>query len=68
MVSKRLIIAGAVLILMGFLWPLLIRGPWGRLPGDIVVKKQNVTLYFPIATSLVLSVLLSVLLWFFKKR
>ena len=66
--SKTLVIAGVVLILAGLLWPFLVKGPWGRLPGDIVIKRENITLYFPIATSLVLSVLFSAVLWFFTRR
>jgi hypothetical protein len=66
--SRVLIIAGAVLMAVGLAWPVLTKGPWGRLPGDLVVKKENFTFYFPLMTSLVLSILFSVVLWFFRRR
>ncbi len=66
--SRTLIITGALLILTGLLWPFLSKGPWGRLPGDILIRKDNLTFYFPIATSVVVSILLSVLLWLFRRR
>jgi Protein of unknown function (DUF2905) len=45
------------------------RVPWlGRLPGDIYVQRSNWSLYFPIATSIVLSVLLTLLFWLFGRR
>ncbi|MDY0276146.1 MAG: DUF2905 domain-containing protein [Desulfomicrobium sp.] len=66
--GRILIIAGMVLILAGLLVSLAPRVPWlGRLPGDILVKKENFTFYMPLATSLLLSVLFSLLLWLFRK-
>ena len=61
-----LIAAGLTLLLAGLLWPLLSRY-LGRLPGDIVVRRPGFTLVFPIATSLVLSLLLTLLLWLFRR-
>lgn len=53
-----LVVAGGVVMLFGKLGV-----PLGRLPGDITYKGKNVTFYFPLATSVLLSVLLSLLLW-----
>ena len=39
--SKILIAAGVFLVLVGLFWPFLMSGPWGRLPGDILIKKKN---------------------------
>ena len=57
--SRWLIIFGAVLIGVGLLWPLLQKIGLGRLPGDIVIERENFRFYFPIATSLIISVILS---------
>ncbi|KIL38980.1 hypothetical protein SD70_22820 [Gordoniibacillus kamchatkensis] len=70
-VPKFLIITGIVLVAAGLLWPFL--GKYlhlGRLPGDIAVKKENFTFYFPVVTCIVISVGLSLLMyiirWFMK--
>ena len=64
---KLLIGAGVVLILVGFAWLVGERLGLGRLPGDIVIERGNFRLYFPIATSLIVSVVLSLALWFFNR-
>lgn len=65
-VRGLLLSAGLILIAVALLWPLLSR--WlGRLPGDVVVRRGNFTLAFPIVTCLLLSLLLSLLLWFFRR-
>ncbi|HWJ05431.1 MAG TPA: DUF2905 domain-containing protein [Steroidobacteraceae bacterium] len=65
---QRLLIAlGVLALLAGVLWPWLSRWPLGRLPGDIVVDKPGFKLFFPFTTMLILSVVLSVLLWLFRK-
>ncbi len=66
--TRVLILTGVVLIVLGLLWPWLSRGPWGRLPGDILIERKNVTFYFPWVTSLVISVVLSLILWFVSRR
>jgi hypothetical protein len=66
--AKALIVAGLGLVVLGLLWPWLCRGPWGRLPGDILIEKKNVTFYFPWVTSLVLSVVASLILWLISRR
>lgn len=66
-VAKTLIVAGAILIAVGLLWQ--VGGRFlhlGRLPGDIVVEKENFKFYFPIVTCLLISVVLSVLFSLFR--
>ncbi|HPQ15952.1 MAG TPA: DUF2905 domain-containing protein, partial [Bryobacteraceae bacterium] len=63
--GRMLIIAGVILIAAGLLFSLGARLPFriGRLPGDIVIRGKNSVFYFPLATSLLLSVVLSLILW-----
>jgi len=63
MISRWLIILGIVLIVVGVLWPWLSKLGLGRLPGDIVIERDNFTFYLPITTSILVSVVLSVILW-----
>lgn len=65
--AKFLIIAGLVMIGVGVLWLVGERFGLGRLPGDIVVERGNFRFYFPLATSLILSVVISLLLWLFNR-
>jgi Protein of unknown function (DUF2905) len=65
--SRALIIFGIVLIAIGLLWPVISKLGLGRLPGDIVIERENFRLYVPIATSLIISVVLSLLLWLFNR-
>ena len=67
MIQKTLIIIGVLFILVGLLYPFLKDLGLGRLPGDIIVKKGNSTFYFPIVTCIVVSVVISLILMFFKK-
>lgn len=61
-VAKWLIIAGVLLIIVGVVWQLVGRFiPLGRLPGDIVVERENVRIYFPIVTMIIISVVLSII-------
>lgn len=64
---KLLIGAGVALILAGLLWLVGERFGLGRLPGDIVVDRGGFRLYFPITTSLVVSLVLSLILWLFGR-
>jgi Protein of unknown function (DUF2905) len=66
-ISRILIVAGAILLLAGVAWPLLTRLGLGRLPGDIMVERGNFRFYLPLATSLVVSVLLTLLFWLFRR-
>lgn len=61
--ARFLIITGLILLVAGLLWPYLARLGLGRLPGDIVVERGTTTFYFPIMTSIILSIVLSAVLW-----
>lgn len=65
--SRWLITLGIVLILAGLAWPLIHKLGLGRLPGDIVVEKPNASFYFPITTSILLSLVLTGILWLLQK-
>jgi hypothetical protein len=66
--GKILIIAGGLLLLAGLLFYFFDRIPlFGKLPGDIVVKKKNFTFYFPLATSIIISILLSLLFYLISR-
>jgi Protein of unknown function (DUF2905) len=61
--ARFLIVLGLAILLVGLLWPYLSRLGLGRLPGDIVIERENVTLHIPLATCLLLSLVLSLILW-----
>lgn len=65
--QKILITIGIIVIIIGLLWPWLGKLPLGHLPGDIVINKPNLKIYFPITTMVVISVILSIVLWLFRK-
>jgi Protein of unknown function (DUF2905) len=65
--GRLLIILGIVLVVLGILWPLVTRLGVGRLPGDIVIERENFRLYIPIMTSLIVSIVLSVILWLINR-
>jgi hypothetical protein len=65
--SKWLIISGLVLVALGLLWPLIGKLGLGRLPGDIVIQSEDFSFYFPLATCLIISVVISVLFWIFRR-
>ncbi|HDL19904.1 MAG TPA: DUF2905 domain-containing protein [Nitrospirae bacterium] len=68
-IGKLVFIAGLLIALIGIVLMLSGRIPWiGRLPGDIMIKKKNFTFYFPLATSILVSIVLSLILLFFSKR
>ena len=67
MVQKTLLIIGVLFILLGLLYPFLRDIGLGRLPGDIVIKKENSSFYFPIVTCIVVSVIVSLILMFLRK-
>ena len=58
---------GLLILIVGIAWPMLSRSGLGRLPGDIVVNRGNTTLYFPLVTCPIVSIVLSVLLWLFNR-
>ena len=61
--ARFLIVLGLAILLVGLLWPYLNKLGLGRLPGDIVIERENVTLYIPLATCLLLSLVLSLIVW-----
>jgi hypothetical protein len=67
-VGKMLIIIGIVLIVMGVAFTYGPKIPWlGKLPGDISIKKDNFSFYFPITTSIIISIILTILFSIFRK-
>ncbi len=68
-IGKLLVIVGIGTALFGVLLIFFAKLPWlGRLPGDIIIHKKNFTLYFPLATSILLSLLLTLLFWLFGRK
>jgi hypothetical protein len=61
--ARFLIFLGLTLLVAGLLWPYLARLGLGRLPGDLAFTRGNTTFYFPLMTSIILSIVLSALLW-----
>ena len=61
--ARFLIVLGLGILVVGLLWPYLSRIGAGRMPGDIVIERDNVTLYFPLMTCFLLSLLFSLVLW-----
>ena len=67
-VGRILMIAGAAMLILGALFTLGARLPWlGRLPGDILIERGPVTFYFPLATSIIISLALTLLFWLFRR-
>jgi hypothetical protein len=65
--QRFLIGLGLVILAVGVLWPLLSRIGFGRLPGDIMFQRGGATFYFPLATSIIISIVLTALLWLFNR-
>ena len=61
-----LIYFGLIILVIGLLWPFLKELPIGRIPGDIVIKRDKFTFYFPIITCLVVSLIITIIFRFFK--
>jgi hypothetical protein len=66
-IQRLLIVAGAILLAAGLLWPWLGHLGLGRLPGDIAIERPHFRLYFPWVTCLLISVVLTLLIWLFRK-
>ena len=67
MIGRWLIAIGIVLVAVGLLWPWLGKLGLGRLPGDIVVERGNFSFYFPIVTCLIISIVLTLILWLLRR-
>ena len=65
--SRWLVTIGLVLVIVGLLWPWLRALGLGRLPGDIAIERGNVHIYFPIVTCIIVSVVLSFILWLLNR-
>jgi len=65
--QKALIIIGIAIVRVGVLWPWLSTLPLGRLPGDIVIRREGFTFYLPITTMILASLALSLILWLFRQ-
>lgn len=66
-VSRFLVTLGIILILAGIVWPFLQRIGIGRLPGDIVVEREHFRFYFPIVTSILVSIVLTIIFWLLNR-
>ncbi len=68
-IGRFIVIIGIVLVAIGGILILSGKIPWlGRLPGDIIIHRKNFTLYFPIATSILLSIIITLILWLIGRR
>ncbi|MDH4274643.1 MAG: DUF2905 domain-containing protein [Gammaproteobacteria bacterium] len=65
--GRWLIILGLLIVFAGLFWPWLQRIGLGRLPGDIVIERGSFRFYLPLMTSILLSLLLSFLIWLFRR-
>lgn len=65
--ARWLITIGIILVLAGLLWPWIQKLGLGRLPGDVVIERGNARIYIPIVTSILVSVVLSVILWLINR-
>jgi hypothetical protein len=66
--GRFLIVIGAILVLVGVVLLLAPKIPWlGRLPGDIVLKRENFSFYFPLGTCILISIILTLILYLFRK-
>jgi heme/copper-type cytochrome/quinol oxidase subunit 2 len=62
-----LIFAGVALIVAGVVWSVAERFGLGRLPGDIAIERENFRFYFPVTTSILISIVMSLLVWLFRR-
>ncbi len=65
--QRTLILIGLAMLVIGLAWPWLGKLPLGRLPGDIVIDRPSFKLYLPITTMILVSALLSLLMWLFRR-
>jgi len=68
-IGKIIIFIGLLLVLIGFIFMLGSKLPFiGKLPGDLAIERKNYSFYFPVTTCIIISVILSFILWFFNRR
>jgi hypothetical protein len=65
--QRWLLTIGALVIVLGLAWPYVAKLGLGRLPGDIRIETSNGVFYFPLTTSILLSIVLSLVLWLIKR-
>lgn len=65
--AKWLITLGIILVALGLAWPLLAKLGLGSLPGDIKLERKGYTFYFPITTSILISLVITLILWIFRR-
>lgn len=65
--NRTLIIIGLICVVIGLLWPWLRQLPFGRLPGDILIVRENFRFSFPLTSCIIVSLLLSLVLWLLRK-
>lgn len=65
--QRILILTGIFVLLAGLFWPWLAKIPLGRLPGDIIIHKPGLRVFIPITSMVVISIIVSIILWIFKK-
>ncbi len=65
--TRILVTLGIILVVVGLAWPWLTKLGLGRLPGDIVIERDNFRFYFPITTMVLVSLVLSLIFWLFRK-
>lgn len=65
--QRLLIVLGLVILAIGIAWPWITRLGLGRLPGDINIERDGWSFHFPLMTSIIVSVVLSLLIWLFRK-
>ncbi|MDH3513674.1 MAG: DUF2905 domain-containing protein [Gammaproteobacteria bacterium] len=65
--TRILVTLGVILIVAGLAWPWLMKLGLGKLPGDIVIERENFKFYFPITTMVLVSLVVSLIFWLFRK-
>ena len=65
--TRILVTLGVILIVVGLAWPWLMKLGLGRLPGDIVIEREGFRFYFPITTMVLVSLVVSLVFWLFRK-
>ncbi len=65
--QRVLIVIGLIVVIAGLLWPWLSKLPFGRLPGDILIERPSMKLFFPITSMVLVSLVISLLLWLFRR-
>lgn len=68
MIGRILLVIAGIIAVTGLAFFVLGRFGLGRLPGDIFIQRENITFYFPLTTGIIISLVLSLLLWFFARR